>query len=205
MKDQVTDGLKTRLQSLSDFHSAIEDDPLALLTAIKTAVHENVRSQHPPATLHLHWDRLLCTKQANSEDPPTYAKYFEQQLDTVKGHLGPRFTDGFTEHMPEYKANAYKDDVGTSTIVIETHIMDEDQCKACATDLLDIFSHYKPKETPDQLAIKANVQSKFEAHLLLCSVDQAKCCWKEKNDVAKLRQAGTAPTTGATIYCLTSL
>jgi len=30
-------------------------------------------------------------------------------------------------------------------------------------------------------------------------------CWKKKNDVAKMRQAGTAPATGATIYCLTSL
>ena len=30
-------------------------------------------------------------------------------------------------------------------------------------------------------------------------------CWKKKNDVAKMRQAGTAPATGATIYCLSSL
>jgi len=30
-------------------------------------------------------------------------------------------------------------------------------------------------------------------------------CWKKKNDVAKMRQAGTAPATGTTIYCLTSL
>jgi len=30
-------------------------------------------------------------------------------------------------------------------------------------------------------------------------------CWKKRNDVAKMRQAGTAPATGTTIYCLTSL
>jgi len=30
-------------------------------------------------------------------------------------------------------------------------------------------------------------------------------CWKKKNDVAKMRQAGTAPATGTTIYCLSSL
>jgi len=30
-------------------------------------------------------------------------------------------------------------------------------------------------------------------------------CWKKKNDVAKMRQAGTAPATGATICCLSSL
>jgi len=30
-------------------------------------------------------------------------------------------------------------------------------------------------------------------------------CCKKKNDVAKMRQAGTAPATGTTIYCLTSL
>jgi len=30
-------------------------------------------------------------------------------------------------------------------------------------------------------------------------------CWIKKNDVAKMRQAGTAPATGTTIYCTTSL
>ena len=30
-------------------------------------------------------------------------------------------------------------------------------------------------------------------------------CWKKKNGVAKMRQAGTAPATGATVHCLTSL
>jgi len=30
-------------------------------------------------------------------------------------------------------------------------------------------------------------------------------CWKKKNDVAKMRQAGTDPATGTTIYCLSSI
>jgi len=30
-------------------------------------------------------------------------------------------------------------------------------------------------------------------------------CWKKKNDVAKMRQAGTAPATSTTIHCPTSL
>jgi len=30
-------------------------------------------------------------------------------------------------------------------------------------------------------------------------------CWMKKNDVPKMRQAGTAPATGTTIYCPTSL
>jgi len=30
-------------------------------------------------------------------------------------------------------------------------------------------------------------------------------CWMKKNDLAKMRQAGTAPATGTTICCLTSL
>jgi len=34
---------------------------------------------------------------------------------------------------------------------------------------------------------------------------EASSCWKKKNDVAKMRQADTAPATGTTIYCLTSL
>jgi len=35
-------------------------------------------------------------------------------------------------------------------------------------------------------------------------VRMAFCCIK-KNDVAKMRQAGTAPATGMTVYCLSSL
>jgi len=41
MNDCCTDGLKTRLIALPDCEYAIRDDPLALLTAIKTCVHEN--------------------------------------------------------------------------------------------------------------------------------------------------------------------
>ena len=76
MKDHVTDGLKTHLQSLPNFKSDIEDDPLALLLAIKTAVHKNFRTQCPSITLHLQLNRLLRTKQLGSEDPPCLCQAF---------------------------------------------------------------------------------------------------------------------------------
>jgi len=82
----------------------------AVLPTIKTCVHENARTQYPPVTISTHWDRLLKPKQAKEEDPPSYAKCFEQQLETVKGYIGSTFTDGFAEQMPEYKAQAYKHD-----------------------------------------------------------------------------------------------
>jgi len=44
MNDCCTDGLKTRLIALPDCESAVRDDPLALLAAIDTCVHENART-----------------------------------------------------------------------------------------------------------------------------------------------------------------
>jgi len=87
--------------------STIRDDPLALLTAINTCVHENAQTWYPPVTISTHWDHLLKLKQAEEEDPPPYAKHFEQQLKTVKGYIGSTFTDGFAEQMPECKAHTY--------------------------------------------------------------------------------------------------
>jgi len=155
MNDYCTDGLKTRLVALPDYESTIRDDPLALLTAIKTCVHENARTHYPPVTISTHWDRLLKLKQAEEEDPPSYTKRFEQQLETVKGYIGSTFTDGFAEQMPDYKAHAYKHDTGKITALLATHVADEAARIALADDLIDLFSHYKPKETQDQLDVKA--------------------------------------------------
>jgi len=155
MNDCCTDGLKNQLIAIPDYESTTRDDPLALLTAIKTCVHENARTQHPPVTISTHWDRLLKLKQAKEEDPPSYAKRFEQQLETVKGHIGSTFTDGFAEQMPEYKAHAHEHDAGKITTLLDTHVADVDAHKALADDLIDLLSHYKPKEAQTQLDIKA--------------------------------------------------
>jgi len=155
MNDYCTDGLKTQLIAIPNCESTVMDDPLALLTAIKTWIHENACTQYPPVTISTHWDRLLKLKQAEDEDPPSYAKPFEQQLKRVKGYIGSTFTDGFTEQMPEYKAHAHKHDAGKITALLTTHVVDEDARITLADDLIDLFSHYKPKETQDQLDIKA--------------------------------------------------
>jgi len=143
MNDYCTDGLKNCLIALPDYESTIRDDPLALLTAIKTCVHKNARTQYPPVTISTHWDRLLKLKQAEEEDPPSYAKRFEQQLKTAKGYTGSTFIDGFAEQMPEYKAQAYRHDTGKITTLLNTHVTDVDACQALAEDLIELFSYYK--------------------------------------------------------------
>jgi len=174
MNDYCTDGLKNRLVALSDFETSIQDDPLALLQAIKTCVHENAVTQYPPVTILQHWSRLLNLKQTFEEDPPTYAKRFQQQLDTVQGYVGNTFTDGFAEQMPKHKANAYRHNAGTITALLATHVTDDAARQALAADLHDLFSHYKPKETQAQLDIKAQAQSQFDAYLFLRSASKAK-------------------------------
>jgi len=57
--------------------------------------------------------------------------------------------------MPEHKAQAYKHDAGKITALLATHVADEAARIALADDLIDLFSHYKPKETQDQLDNKA--------------------------------------------------
>jgi len=112
MNDYCTEGLKNQLIAIPDYEFTIRDDQLALLIAIKTCVHENTHTQYPPVTILTHWDRLLKLKlklkQAEEEDPPSCAKRFEQQLETVKGYIGSTFTGGFAAQMPEYKAHTYK-------------------------------------------------------------------------------------------------
>jgi len=92
----------------------------------------------------------------------------------VKGYIGSTFTDGFAEQMPEYKAHAYKHDAGKITTLLDTHVADADARKALADDLIDLLSHYKPKEMQTQLDTKAQARSAFETYLFLRSVSKAK-------------------------------
>jgi len=73
----------------------------------------------------------------------------------VKGYIGSTFTDGFAEQVPEHKAHAYKHDAGKITTLLDTHVTDADARKALADDLIDLLSHYKPKERQTQLDLKA--------------------------------------------------
>jgi len=172
VNDCCTDGLKTRLIALPDCESAVGDDPVALPTAIKTCVHENARTQCPTVTVSTHWDRLLKLKQAEEEDPPSCAKRFEQQLETVKGHIGSAFTDGFPEQMPKCKAHACEHDTGKIATLHDTHVADDDARRALADDLINLLSHHKPKETQTQLDIEAQARSEFETCLFLRSVSK---------------------------------
>jgi len=169
-----TDGLKTQLIAIPTCESMIRDDPLAILTAIKTCVHDEAHTQHPPVSISTHWDRLVKLKQAKDEDPSSHAKGFEQQLKTVKGCIGSAFTNGFAEHVPECKAHACKQDTGKIAALLAMHVAYEAARIALADDLVDLFSHCKPKETQHQLDFNAQARSEFKACLLLRSVSKAK-------------------------------
>jgi len=92
----------------------------------------------------------------------------------VKGYIGSTFTDGFTKQMPECKAHAHKHDAGKITTLLDTHVADVDARKALADDLIDLISHYKPKETQAQLDVKAQARSEFETYPFLRSVSKTK-------------------------------
>jgi len=59
-------------------------------------------------------------------------------------------------------------------LLLDTHVADVDAHKALADDLIDLLSHYKPKETQTQLDLKAQARSEHETYLFLRSVSKAK-------------------------------
>jgi len=77
--------------------------------------------------------------------------------------------------MPEHKAHACKHDAGKIAALLDTHVADVDAREALADDLIDLLSHYKPKETQTQLDVKAQARSEFETYLFLRSVSKSKC------------------------------
>jgi hypothetical protein len=90
--------MQARLEQHPDFETKLKRDPIAMLEAIKSLMHEPVRAQyHYVSFLTDQWHRLLTTKQYESER-------FKQTRDVTKSQMGTKYLDHFIENLPTYKA-----------------------------------------------------------------------------------------------------
>jgi len=95
--------MQSRIEEHPDFESKIQNDPIALLEAIKILMHDPVRAQYPMVSMTDALSRLVNVKQVDNEPLLDYVKRFKQLRDVVKSHLGTDILDTFTEHSEAYK------------------------------------------------------------------------------------------------------
>ena len=95
--------MQARIEEHPDFASKIDDNPIALLEAIKTLMHAPVRAQYPLVAMTDALAGLLNIRQKEDEPLLEYVKRFKQQRDIVKSQLGTDLLDKFTETLESYK------------------------------------------------------------------------------------------------------
>ena len=86
-----TKTMQTRVEEHPDYESKIDDDPIALLEAIKTLMHDPAQAQYPFASMAAQLSRFLNLRQQPDESLLDYTKRFKQQCDNAKSFLGTRF------------------------------------------------------------------------------------------------------------------
>ena len=63
MDKNVTDTMRTKIQTQSDYNTRIKNDPIALLEAIRTLTHDPIRAQYPFLSLFDSLFRLITIRQ----------------------------------------------------------------------------------------------------------------------------------------------
>ena len=102
--------MQHRIQEHPEFESKIEDDPIALLEAIKTLTHDPLRAQNPMISATDALMRFLNLKQQEGEDLLDYVKRFKQHRDVVDSQLGKKIFYEFIEHQPEFRNSTSQTD-----------------------------------------------------------------------------------------------
>ena len=87
--------MQSRIEEHPDFESKIENNPIALLEAIKTLMHDPVRAQYPMVSMTDTLTHLINVKQMENEPLLDYVKRFKQLRDVTKSHLGTKVLDQF--------------------------------------------------------------------------------------------------------------
>ena len=105
LTNYCTTTMQRRLEEHPDWTS-IQDDPIALLKAIRSLVHEPIRANYPFSTMTEQLARLLNLRQMEAENLGDYIKRFKQEADVVKASLGKRCLDQFAMNTEYYKAAA---------------------------------------------------------------------------------------------------
>jgi len=98
-----TKEMQRRVKDHIDFESTIRDDPIELLTAIRTLTHDPVRARYPFASAFDAISRAVNLKQQKHENLHDYVECAKQQCDVLKQHLGKDIFHTFVESTEEYR------------------------------------------------------------------------------------------------------
>ena len=102
-KDYCSPTIQHRVEESEIFDSAIRNDPIELLKAIRSLMHDPLRARFPFASLTSAMTRMVTIKQEESESLLDYVKRFKQNRDITKSHIGENILDGFVETLPDYR------------------------------------------------------------------------------------------------------
>ena len=92
-----TKTMQVRIQAHPDFDK-FKNDPIELMKAIKTLVHDPVRAQYPPGSMTAVLTKFLVLKQYDNESLLGYIKRSKQQRDFMKSYLGKSILDEFKKN-----------------------------------------------------------------------------------------------------------
>jgi hypothetical protein len=94
--------MQSRIEEHPDYESTFETDPIAVLEAIKTMMHNPVQAQYPLVSMTDALSRLVNVKQQESECLLDYVKRFKQLRDVAKSQMGNTILNKFVEHQAGY-------------------------------------------------------------------------------------------------------
>ena len=95
--------MQGRIENHPDFDT-IKNDPIAVLEAIKSLMHDSVRAQNPVVSMTETLKRLVNARQQENESLLDYVKRFKQLRDVVKSMMGSTILDAFTQNRTDYQA-----------------------------------------------------------------------------------------------------
>jgi hypothetical protein len=94
--------MQARIEAHPDYETKLKNNRIVVLEAIKSLMHESVRSQYPPATITDALCRLINAKQWENEQIMDYVKRFKQLRDVAKSIMGDGFLKEYTKNTAAY-------------------------------------------------------------------------------------------------------
>jgi hypothetical protein len=101
--DYMTKAMRQRIEEHPEFENKIDQKPVALLIAIKSAMHESVRAQYPYVSLTYQFTSVLNIKQRDDENLLDYTKRFKQLRDVLQSNVDTQILQSWIEQTEWYK------------------------------------------------------------------------------------------------------
>lgn len=98
--------MKSRIEALPNYESEIKDNPIKLLEATHSKMHNPERNKYPYESVTKAMKRIIYMRQGEKENLIDYAKCHKQGMDIMKSQFGTKILDEFTENYEEYKAES---------------------------------------------------------------------------------------------------